>query len=159
MRRFAIAAIGLVLGGAFYLLLIDTRYAPELYGACGVALLAAIVFEVSRESGFTEAAFSIGWLREAWRPLARVPVDMALVAREAVSQLLDRRPRRGVFRTIEFAGGTGPRDAGRRALTEVLGSLAPNTIVIGIDPERGLLLVHQLRRDGPPDRLDVLRLG
>jgi hypothetical protein len=40
-----------------------------------------------------------------------------------------------------------------------LGSLAPNTIVIGIDDERDLMLVHQLRRDGGRDELDVLELG
>ncbi|MCW3018653.1 MAG: hypothetical protein JWN10_961, partial [Solirubrobacterales bacterium] len=49
------------------------------------------------------------------------------------------------------------RDAGRRALAESFGSLAPNTIVIGVDPERDLLLVHQLRGGG--GRVDVLELG
>jgi hypothetical protein len=48
---------------------------------------------------------------------------------------------------------------GRRALAETVGSVAPNTIVIGIDDERGLLLVHQLRRHGGPEDLDVTRLG
>jgi hypothetical protein len=31
--------------------------------------------------------------------------------------------------------------------------------VIGIHADLGLLLVHQLRRQGPPEDLDVLRLG
>ena len=36
---------------------------------------------------------------------------------------------------------------------------APNTIVIGIDGERDLLLVHQLHRSGGREQLDVLELG
>ena len=57
------------------------------------------------------------------------------------------------------AGGDGSRDVGRRALAEGLGSLAPNTIVIGVDDERDLLLVHQLHRSGGREELDVLELG
>ena len=159
MRRIAIASIGLVLGGTFYLLLIDTSTLPELYVLCGVALLAAIAFERSRELGFTEASLKAGWLRHAWRPLIRVPSDIALVCREAVVQLIERKPQRGRFRAVRFEGGEAPADHGRRALTELLGSLAPNTIVLGVDSERQLLLVHQLRRDGGPEGLDVLRLG
>lgn len=44
-------------------------------------------------------------------------------------------------------------------MAESLGSFAPNTIVLGIDPERGLILVHQLHPQGGRDELDVLELG
>jgi hypothetical protein len=65
-----------------------------------------------------------------------------------------------VFRASAF-GATRevPADTGRRAVAETVGSLAPNTIVVGVDAERGLLLTHQLRRNGPPEDLDVTRLG
>jgi hypothetical protein len=32
-------------------------------------------------------------------------------------------------------------------------------IALGVDHDRGLLLVHQLHVEGDPDDLDVLRLG
>lgn len=48
---------------------------------------------------------------------------------------------------------------GKRALAESLGSFAPNTIVIGVDAERELLLGHQLRRSGGDDSIDVMKLG
>jgi hypothetical protein len=159
MRRIAITAVGLVLGGGFYLLLIDTRSLPELYALCGVALLAASAFVGSLELEFTEARFDPRWLRRAWRPLARVPGDVAHLCIDALAQLARRRATRGRFRAVPFAGGASGRDQGRRAVTEILGSLAPNTIVIGIDPERELLLVHQLRRKGGREQLDVLELG
>jgi hypothetical protein len=44
-------------------------------------------------------------------------------------------------------------------MAESLGSFAPNTIVIGIDPDRERILVHQLRASGGRDAIDVLELG
>ena len=49
--------------------------------------------------------------------------------------------------------------AGRRALAESLGSFAPNTIVVGVDPEQELILGHQLRRRGGDEAIDILDLG
>ena len=58
---------------------------------------------------------------------------------------LEKRTR-GQFRAVPFKAGTSESDRGRYALTEIVGSLAPNTIVIGVDVDSDLLLVHQLRR-------------
>jgi multisubunit Na+/H+ antiporter MnhE subunit len=161
MNRSASALLGLVLGGSFYLLLIDTVSPPELYAGAGATLLAAAAFEVSRAHGLAEASLSAAWLARGRRVAWRVPVHIWLVCREAVIQLvLWRRGPRGRFRAVRFrAGGEGPRDTGRRALTEMLGSLTPNTIVIGVDPDRDLLLVHQLHVQGSREELDVLGLG
>ncbi len=96
----------------------------------------------------------------AWRLVGQIPRDIALVCWEAVAQLIRPRAARGAFRSTGFtAVADTAADAGRRALAEALGSVAPNTIVIGVDAEHGVLLVHQLRRQGPEEDLDVLRLG
>ena len=94
------------------------------------------------------------------RLFARVPADVVRVSAATLAQLVHRRARRGVLRAIPFRHGTveGQRDIGRRALAQALGSLGPNTIVIGIDRERDLLLVHQLRRSGDADSIDLLRV-
>jgi hypothetical protein len=61
---------------------------------------------------------------------------------------------------VPFAcGDDEAREIGRRALAESLGSFAPNTIIIGVDPERELLLGHQLRRRGGSEAIDILGLG
>jgi hypothetical protein len=159
IRRAGIAALGFALAGGFYLLLIDTTDLPELYVLAAVALAAAVAFEGSRELGFAEAAMTARWLLRAWRVLARVPVDVVRVSGEALVQLVARKPVRGSLRAIPFHGGDRPRDLGRIALTETLGSFAPNTIVLGVDPDSELMLVHQLRTAGASDELDVLRLG
>jgi hypothetical protein len=159
MRRTGALVGGFALTAAFYLVLIDTASLPELLVLVAVALLGAAAFAISLAQGFTEATISIVWLLRAWRVLASVPLQILLVCREALSQLVDRRPARGELRMVPFHGGQAGRDIGRRALTESLGSFAPNTIVIGVDTERNLLLVHQLRRRGGDHELDVLRLG
>jgi multisubunit Na+/H+ antiporter MnhE subunit len=160
MTRIASALVGLLIAGGFYMLLIDTSSQSELWAGLVAWVLAAVAYEISREQGFTEARFSLRWLAGSWRVAARVPVHVALVSRDAVAQLVSPQRRRGHFRAVGFdAGGKDREDAGRRALAEALGSLAPNTIVIGIDTERKLLLVHQLHRQGGREELDPLGLG
>lgn len=156
MRRAVSTLVGLGLGGGFYLLLIDTVSAPELYAGAGATLLGFAGYQVSREQGLAEASFSPAWLLRSVRILARVPIAIAVVSREAIAQLFSLRRQRGAFRTIRFdGGGETPREVGRRALVEAIGSVAPTTIVVGIDADRGLLLVHEL---GGPSRLDALEL-
>jgi hypothetical protein len=89
-----------------------------------------------------------------------IPRQIVWVSWQAMAQAVAPREARGSLRAVPFrAGGDDSSDAGRRALAEGLGSLAPNTIVIGVDGERDLLLVHQLHRRGGREQLDVLELG
>ena len=160
IRNGRILSLGLLVGGGSYLLLIDTTSLPELYVLAGVALACAVAFLISREQGFEEARITPASLLGAWRLLVRIPADIGLVCAAAVMQLVRPRASRGAFRAARFgATGQTPEATGRRALAEALGSVAPNTIVIGVDDERGLLLVHQLQRQGGAGDLDVLRLG
>jgi hypothetical protein len=149
-----------VIAGGFYLLLIDTTDLPELYAGAVTALLCAIAFEAGREQGFAEAAPSVRLLLRARRALVRVPGDVVRVSALALRQLLDPRSPRGTLRAVPFRHGPGEdrRETARRALAEGAGSLAPNTIVIGIDPERNLILAHQLGRGGGAETVDVLGL-
>jgi len=159
MRRLALTLAGFTLAAAFYLLLVDTTSLPELYVLVAVALIATVAFEAARERGFPEARFSLRWLRRSWRAVVRVPLDTGLLCREALAQLTQPRRTRGQFRAVPFKSGTSESDRGRYALTEIVGSLAPNTIVIGVDADSDLLLVHQLRRNGDRHDIDVLELG
>jgi multisubunit Na+/H+ antiporter MnhE subunit len=153
------ALLGLMIGGAFYLLLIDTTSLPELYAGAGATLLAAVAFETAREQGVTEARAPLRGFLRAGRVLRRVPAQIWLVSRAALAQLLRPQAARGSFRAVPFdAAGDGAGDAGRRALAEALGSLTPNTIVVGIDPGTRLILVHQLHVQGGREELDPLGL-
>ncbi len=159
-RRLVASALGFVFAGAFYLLLIDITDLPELYAGAGAAVLAAAGFEAGREQGFAEMSSAPRWLLRSWRAFARVPPDVVRVCLAIFQQLLHPLAERGTLRAVPFDFGVPdrPRDAGRRALAEALGSVAPNTIVIGIDPDRDLILAHQLYLSGGVDAVDVLEL-
>jgi hypothetical protein len=153
-------ALGALIGGGFYLLLIDITDLPELYALAGVAVGCAIAFELAREQRFAESRIVLSWLLSGWHVIVKVPLDIAWLCWEALVQVVAPRPVRGVFRAAAFsATADTPEDTGRRALSEWLGSLSPNTIVLGIDAERGLVLVHQLHRQGDAEQLDPLGLG
>lgn len=160
LRTAWILVLGVLIGGGFYFLLIDTASLPELYALAGVAVACAIAFELAREQGFVESRILPWWLLGAWRVLGKIPLDIALLCWEALVQVLAPRPTRGTFRAGPFgATADTPEDTGRRAVSEWLGSISPNTIVVGIDAERGLVLVHQLHRQGDAQQLDPMGLG
>ena len=158
-RRAAVWLTGWLLSGALYLLLIDTVDLPELYAGAVVATLAATGFGLAREQYLAAETFHGAWLRRAWRPVALVPGDVLRVTSVALAQLRHPRQQHGRFVSARFREGEDEaHQIGRRALAESLGSFAPNTIVIGVDPDRELLLGHQLRQKADAD-IDILGLG
>jgi hypothetical protein len=164
VRRAAPRVLGWVAGwlfsAALYLLLIDITSLPELIVGAGAATLAATGFELARERHLAGERIRLHWLRHAHRAVIKVPSDIARVALAAIRQLARRDRTVGEFRAVRFRSD---RDdalaAGRAALSESFGSFAPNTIVIGIDRRRGLIIAHQLSRTGGPEAIDVLELG
>lgn len=160
LGRTAAWSIAWVLAGALYLLLIDVTDLPELIVGAGAAAIAATAFELAREeriAGLVRPRLS--WLVRAHRPLLKVPVDVAALSVVAVRQLVRPRPVNGVFRAVPFRCTNEEHEFGRLALAESLGSFAPNTIIVGVDLERQLILGHQLRPGGGAESIDVLGLG
>jgi hypothetical protein len=159
-RRVLAWVLGWVFAAALYLLLIDTTSLPELIVGAVAAALAATGLELAREQGIVGESIRWRWLLRLHRPLLKLPVDVALVSWAALAQLIRRRSSRGRFRAVRFRCGQDEQlDSGRRALAEGFGSFAPNTIIVGIDTERELILAHQLRTTGGADAIDLLELG
>ena len=145
---------------ALYLLLIDTTSLPEVIVGAVVATLAATGFELAREQRVAKERVRLRWLAHGYRALVRVPPDVALVVAALVRQLVRREAAAGEFRAVAFrTGGDQELSDGRAALAESLGSFAPNTIIVGVDRRRGVILGHQLRRTGGPEAIDMLELG
>ncbi len=158
-RRLAFFASFWALSAVLWMLLVDTVMTPELLAGAGVATIAAVGAELAREQRLARVSVSPRWLTQAWRPVAKVPRDVALVTVAAFRQLVRPLPERGRVQVISVpGGGDAPSARGRRAVAEALGSLAPNTIVVGVDPERDVLVAHQLEPTDAPDDLDPLRL-
>jgi hypothetical protein len=161
LRRAAAWLAGWVFAAALYWLLIDTTDLPELIvGACA-AVLAATGFELAREQqtagGLTAR---LRWLARLRRPVLSVPRDLGTLTLLAGRQLVRPRAVNGVFRAVPFrCGDDDELQTGKRALVESFGSFSPNTIVVGVDTERELILAHQLRPRGGAEAIDVLGLG
>ena len=116
-----------------------TIQSQEIIAGLCAAALGATAAEVVRSQGLLRFRIQWHWLREIWKPLLRVVPDFFVVIAALV-----RRPA-GRMRRVEFpSGGTRDMDAGRRAFVAVAASLAPNTLVIDVDAEQGIVLVHDL---------------
>jgi hypothetical protein len=124
---------------ALYVVLVDSRRLEELVAAALVGALGATSAAIVRHGRDVvlrpRPADVVAELRHAlsW------PRDLALLGVALV-----RRPAGQVVEMPFEATGSDPRDAGRRALAVAGRSLAPNTIVIAIDEQRGVLVEHQL---------------
>lgn len=110
--------------------------------AAGIATTAAVA---TYRAGGLAFRPRLRWLRL----LARIPwsifVDCGVVAAALWRRLVHGEMVTGSFRTVPFdPGGEGSVSAARRALVTAGVSLAPNTYVVAIDRDRGLLFVHQL---------------
>jgi multisubunit Na+/H+ antiporter MnhE subunit len=156
VRRAAIALLTWALLFGVWMLLVDNDSLPELLTGVGASALAAIGSELVRAQRIAEVRIRPRWLARAWRPFARIPLDVGIL----MWALLRPRRTRGQFRALRFrVAGDDPESTSRRAFAEVFGSLAPNTYVIGVDPRRRVLIVHQLVRRGDPETaLDPLDL-
>lgn len=136
--------LGLAIAAPFYWLLIDTTSSSELI-AGGVAVVIAAVACSAAYAESTEAAIRPRWLSVVARELAKVPEGIVVVCLEVLAQTIRPRTRRGVLEVEPFDVGEGDvYDLGRRALVEASRSLAPNTVVIGVDTDHDRLLVHRI---------------
>jgi len=127
-----------VLFGLWLVLVGTVQDVERIAGLCAAALGATLA-EVIRSQGLLRYRVPWRWLRLVWKPLGRVVPDFFVVLWALV-----RRPQ-GRFQKLEFpAGGERAVDAGRRAFGVLAPSLAPNRLVVDIDPDTGEALVHDL---------------
>lgn len=146
-RRFALPwALTAGVLFAFWLLFTDTVEEASNYVGIGAAALGATASELVRQQRIAVVRPRARWLLRGWRPLASVPGDLWKLTAEALRAL--------PFDSV----GDAPRDNARRAAAEIAGSFSPNTLVVGIDVERGEILVHQLVPDtnSPESSIDPL---
>lgn len=150
---------GWVFAAALYLLLIDITDLPELIVGAVAAAIAATGLELAREQRLMGETVRGRWLVRLYRPFLKVPGDVWRLSGAALAQLVAPHAVRGEFRTLRFpADGDEKVEEGRRALAQSFGSFAPNTIIIGVDAERELILGHQLTRTEAASAIDPLGL-
>lgn len=167
MRRgtVAIGALGfLTLYGLWFLLCGTTERWQTIVGAVCSAAAAGGALGAARLGAVTVRPRAIWLIRSLAAPWWVVR-DTAIVVHALPAMALRRVPR-GRFRSFRFAspGTHGPgaahssaRGIAGRAIAEGAGSAGPNTLVLGLDPERPVLLVHELiEQPGPPAAVTLL---
>lgn len=158
-RRRLIGAVVLVvwwgLLGGVWMLLVDTVSIAEAASAVTAALIGVFITWLVFASDIGSMLPARGVLVALARQLARVPVDLWLLA-VALRRALAGRRRQGRFHELALELPMDERANGRRAAIELVGSLAPNTIVLGVDEQR--VVVHQLLARHR-EREDVVEVG
>jgi multisubunit Na+/H+ antiporter MnhE subunit len=146
---------------ALWLWIDDTVAVPELVAGAVAAAIAAGAAELVLAQGQRPGRLRLAWLAHAWRLGPAVAVDLVRLLRVLVQRIATGRVPQGGLRAVRFRAGDldDPDDTTRRALAKGVGSFAPNTIVLGIDVERNVMLVHQLETADAMKGADPLELG
>jgi len=149
VQRFGVWLAWWAVLAGIWMLLVDTRSIAE-YSACAGVSLAGLTFTwlVSRQH-VADLRLRASLLLALPRQALGVPLDLWLLTRELAKALLGRHPG-GRFHSLPFEGTTGPLANGRRAAIDLIGSLSPNTLVLGADERQ--VIVHQLAAHAPARR-------
>lgn len=151
---FWLVTFGILLG--LWFLYTDTLKVSELLVGAGAAALGATGMAVVEGQRFAAFSPDPRWLTllliEPWYVL----VDTATVWWEGLKALCGHLPR-PEMRAIPFdAGGDDERSAARRTVAITLPTIPPNSIVVEIERDRQLALVHFLIPTSTPPLLKKL---
>lgn len=130
---------------SFWVMLDDSIATGELLAGAGAAALAALLAELVTYQAATRFRLRVKWLVPALSLPGQVARDTVIVYRALWRRLVhgEQPPSAFLERPARFGDDT-PEGVTRRTLLVGGTSLAPNTFVLGIDPERDVMVVHQL---------------
>lgn len=137
--------------GALWIALVDqVALAELLVGAAAVSIGAtgAVLVRRQREMLLRPRA---RWALVALRTVPSLATDLVPLARALWRRGVLGRDEPGAIVDLPYAAFEQTREhAAHRALTEALGSLGPNTVVVDLDEEHGVLRAHQLVPSSDP---------
>jgi hypothetical protein len=141
---------------ALWVLLVFKTEPAEFVAGAVAAAFAATGAELVRSRGYAPFAPDLAWSRGLLRLPKEVVMDTWRMAVLLVRHFVRGEPVKGCFRTVTFPAGSedDPRAQAVRTVAEWLGSVSPNTYVVGIDERHRVAVVHQLVRDELPPELD-----
>ncbi|HEX2372705.1 MAG TPA: Na+/H+ antiporter subunit E [Actinomycetota bacterium] len=127
-----------------WLAFVDTLAPAEVVVGLVAAAIAATAADLVRSQDLVRFRLEPRWLRGFSRLPWEALRDCWLLT-VALWRHCAGHPARGVFRVVPFPSeADDARSAARRALVTVLVSVAPNTLVVGVEGSEGELLIHQL---------------
>ena len=136
----------------YWLLVFKTEPAELVAGAvCGA--ISATGAELVRRHGSVRFAPGWGWLPALARLPRLIVGDTFRLAGVLWRVIVRREDIRGRYIALPFKGANaaGVEGASRRAMTKFVGSVAPNSLVVGFAERQDRVLLHQLLpTDEPP---------
>jgi multisubunit Na+/H+ antiporter MnhE subunit len=136
-----------------WLALVGTVAWLELVAGGCAAAIAAFAAQVVRERGLLQYRVPAAALRHARRPMVRIVPDFWILIVALVRALVSGHRPSGAYQALPFpAGGSDAQSAGARAFAIAAGSLAPNSVIVDVDREQDLMLVHTLVPGKGPTR-------
>ena len=145
----------------YWLLVFKTEPAELIAGAvCGA--ISAAGAELVRTHGSVHIALpDWGFLRAVAALPRQIVRDTALLTQVVWRVAVRGEEVRGRFLSRPFARARekSPEAAGRRAAAKLVGSVAPNTLVVGFATDRDRVLLHQLVPSEEPPPCDPWEPG
>jgi multisubunit Na+/H+ antiporter MnhE subunit len=130
---------------SFWVMLDDSLATDELLAGAGAAAIAASLAEVVTYQAASRFQMRMKWLVPALRLPGEVAGDMVIIYRALWRRLAHgEQPPSGFAELPVRFGDDTPEGVTRRTLLVGGASLAPNTFVLGLDPERDVMVVHRL---------------
>jgi len=140
-----------------WLLFVGTFSLHELLIGIVAAVLAAIgmvVVTIHYQTPFSPGPSD---LLAVWRVPWYVLSDTWVVLTVAAKDLIGSHRAESLFRVVQFErSGNDARVSARRALATLYSTVAPNSIVLGVNTREQKLLFHQIQRSSVPKVMQEL---
>jgi multisubunit Na+/H+ antiporter MnhE subunit len=150
-RRLLHATLPFLGLAVLWVLFTDTLRTSELMVGIPAAALATLAMESVRSETHPRFLPRVKWIVEFWRIPFQIAADCRLITRAMARLLFTNDHRTGTFESVPFpARGRDAQSVAKRALAILYTTLPPNTIVIGIDRKRDVMLIHRLEPTGGP---------
>lgn len=123
----------------------DSIALPELLVGAGAAVLSALLVELVQHQAASHIRIRIEWLPHAFSIPLQVVRDLGVVFVALSRQLfLGEEPPSALEETPVRVGGESAATVTRRVLLVMGNAVAPNSFALGVDKERGTMILHRL---------------
>jgi multisubunit Na+/H+ antiporter MnhE subunit len=130
---------------SFWVILDDSVASDELVAGAGAAALGALLAELAFRQAGTRFRIRIEWVVPALSLPAQVVEDTAIVFAALWRRLARGEEPASGFRAVPARFGSDTAEGQTRRVLLIGGrSVAPNSITAGIDPDRDVMIIHQL---------------
>jgi multisubunit Na+/H+ antiporter MnhE subunit len=134
-----------------WMLFVSQVQKGEIVAGLAAAFIATVANAVLKAQDYAKFRPKLKWLLlmtwEVWYLISGTWAILVALARHIAG-----KPSEAQFKVVKFkAGGNDPESWARRTLVTAYATIPPNFIVVGIDVEKNLMLVHQVAPTGTPE--------